>query len=214
MNKLPVGILGGTFDPIHLGHIHLATTIYKSCNLQKILLIPCYQSPLRTPPIASAQDRFNMVQLAIKNLPHLDVDNYEIKHHTISYTNDTLEYLRQKNPSTPLALIMGIDAFNKFDEWHKWQRILELAHLIIANRHNHWQTTNEKIIKILAERQVFTPKQLQEKPAGLIYCIDINPLPIAATEIRTLIKQQKDASLLLAKDVWQYINDNKLYTNQ
>src|SRR3989337_1491636 len=108
MNKLPVGILGGTFDPIHLGHIHLATTIYKSCNLQKIILIPCYQSSLRTKPIASAEDRFNMAQLATKNLPYLDVDNYEIKHPTISYTTNTLEHLRQKNLSNPIALIMRI----------------------------------------------------------------------------------------------------------
>ena len=213
MNKLPIGILGGTFDPIHLGHIHLATTIYKSCNLQKIILIPCYQSSLRTKPIASAEDRFNMAQLATKNLPYLDVDNYEIKHPTISYTTNTLEYLRQKNPSTPLALIIGIDAFNRFDEWHEWQKILELAHLIIANRPNNLQTTNEKIVKLLTERQVFAPEQLQNNPFGLIYCVDINPLPIAATEIRTLIKQQKDASLLVNPEVWQYINDNKLYIN-
>jgi len=207
----PIGILGGTFDPIHLGHIHLATTIYKLCDLQKVFLIPCYQSPLRIPPITSTKDRLNMIDLAIKNLPFLTVDSYEIKHPIISYTIKTLRYLHKKNSSIPLALIMGIDAFNRFDEWHKWQEILSFAHLLVVNRPNYKQITNRKITSILAERQIFDPKELQKKMAGLVYQVDINPLPISATEIRALIKQRKDASHLVTSEVWQYISKNRLY---
>lgn len=213
MNNKPIGILSGTFDPIHLGHTHLATTIYKLCDLQKVLLIPCHQSPLKKLPNASDKNRFNMIQLATKNLPYLNTDNHEITHPTVSYTIKTLEYLRKKNATTPLALIMGTDVFNRFDEWHKWQEILDWTHLIVVNRPHHENITNNKIIELLSQRQIFTPQELQKKIAGLIYRTNIEPLPISATKIRALIKQKKDASNLVGQEVWQYISKNKLYNN-
>lgn len=211
MNNKPIGILSGTFDPIHLGHIHLATSIYESCDLQKIFLIPCQQSPLRPPPIASGQDRLNMIKLATKNLPFLDLDDYEILSPSISYTTNTLEYFRQKYPATPLALIIGTDAFNTFDQWYKWEKILDLAHMIVANRPNYQRVSNEPLKTIVAKKQVFSPAQLQKKPFGLIYFADIKPLPIAATEVRTLIKQQKNVAKLIAPEVLKYIKEKKLY---
>lgn len=214
MMNFPIGILGGTFDPIHLGHLHLATTIHKQCSLQKIYLIPCYQSPLRISPIAPAKDRLNMVELAAKNLPFLAVDSFEIKRATPSYTIKTLEYLCQKYSATPLALIIGIDAFNRFDEWLESQKILDLAHLVIANRPDHKQITNKKVIAILKAREIFNQQELQNKMAGLIYQVTINPLPISATEIRTLIKNRKDVSHLVTPEVKQYIDEHKLYLNE
>lgn len=212
MKTRPIGILGGTFDPIHLGHIHLATTVYKLCDLQKVLLIPCYQSPLKPSPIASAKDRWHMVKLASKSIKYLKAINYEIKQATPSYTVKTLEYLHRKNSTTPLALIMGIDAFNQFDQWHKWQKILNLAHLIIVNRLGCNNITKKKMLAILSPRQIFTPKDLPKKLAGFIYFIDIKPLPISAIAIRKLIKQKKDIRNLVMPQIWQYINKNRLYS--
>jgi nicotinate-nucleotide adenylyltransferase len=211
MQTLPIGILSGTFDPIHLGHIHLANTIQKLCQLQKILLIPCSQSPLRNQPIASAEDRLSMVKLAINDPAHLFADDREIKRGGLSYTIETLKSLRQENPDTPLALIMAIDVFNRFDEWHDWQNILQLVHLIIANRPGSWQITNPKAMELLRKHQITDPQQLQKQIAGLIYLTDINPLPIAATQIRALIKEHKSASHLVAPGVWQYICKKQLY---
>lgn len=208
---MSIGILGGTFDPIHLGHIHLATTIHKLCNLQKTVLIPCYQSPLRTPPIASPENRLNMVQIAIKNISFLAVDTFEIERKTTSFTVKTLEYLRQKHGATSLSLIIGIDAFNRFDEWREPQKILELAHLIVANRPNYDQVMNKKVLSILQQRESFDLQELQNKIAGLIYQVTINPLPISATEIRAMIRNHKDVRNLVTKEVWQYIGKNKLY---
>lgn len=211
MQTLPIGILGGTFDPIHLGHIHLATIMQELCHLQKILFIPCFQSPLRSSPIANPEDRLNMVKLALDNSKHFFADDREIKATSTSYTIKTLKSLRKENHNTPLALIMGIDAFNRFDEWHEWQNILEFTHLLIANRPGS-QLTNEKAVKLTHKHQIIDIEQLQKQTAGLIYLADINPLPIAATQIRSLIKEHKDASHLVAPSVWQYIRKKHLYT--
>ena len=212
MQTLPIGVLGGTFDPIHLGHIHLATTALKLCNLQKILLIPCHQSPIRNQPIASAEDRLHMVKLAINDPIHLFADEREIKRPGLSYTIETLKSLRQEYPNIALALIMGSDAFNKFDEWHEWQKILDIVHLIIVNRPGSWQIINPNALELLKKHQITDIQQLQKQIAGLIYLTDIKPLPITATQVRALIKEHKSASHLVAPDVWQYIYKKQLYT--
>lgn len=214
MDQPSIGIFGGTFDPIHLGHIHLATEVYSLCGLQKILLVPCFQSPHRPLPAASAKDRLHMVQLAIKDLPFLEAEDYEVRHQEVSYAIDTLVYLRKKYTKTSLALIMGIDAFNRFHEWHEWRKILDLANLIVVKRKNHELTMCKETMVELSKRQVFTALRLQKKPSGLIYLADVEPLPIAATEFRNLIKKQEDASHLVPKKVWQYILDNNLYTER
>jgi nicotinate-nucleotide adenylyltransferase len=212
MQTLPIGILGGTFDPIHLGHIHLATTIKKLCCLQKILLVPCFQSPLRNPPIASAVDRINMVKLAINDHTCLFADDCEIKLASLSYAVETIRSLRLEYVNIPLTLIMSIDAFNRFDEWHEWQSILEVAHLIISNRPGFWQVINPKTMELLHKYQTTDKEQLQKQLARLIYLANIAPLPISATQIRALIKERKDASHLVTSGVWQYICKKHLYT--
>lgn len=211
MQKLPIGILSGTFDPIHIGHIHLATTIQKLCHLQKILLIPCSQSPLRNRPIASAKDRLNMTKLAISGINHFFVDDREIKRAGLSYTIETLKSLRQEYINTPLALIMATDVFNRFNEWHEWQNILNFVHLLIANRPGSWQITNKSALELLHKYQTIDIQQLQKQLSGLIYLADVKPLPIAATQIRALIKEHKNASHLVTPDVWQYICKKQLY---
>lgn len=211
MQTPPIGILSGTFDPIHLGHMHLANEARKLCGFQKVLLIPCIQSPLRSPPIASPIDRLNMIKLAINDSKYFFADDREIKRPGVSYTIETLKSLRKDYKNMSLTLIMAIDVFNKFDEWHEWQKILGFAHLLIANRTDSQKITNPKMIELLNKHQTTDTQQLQKEMAGLIYVAKIDPLPIAATEIRTLIKKQKDASHLVAPKVWQYILEKHLY---
>jgi nicotinate-nucleotide adenylyltransferase len=186
INK-PLGILGGTFDPIHLGHIHLANEVYKQLNLQEIRFIPCYQSPFKKRPIATDEQRLTMLKLALKNHPEFIIDNRELQRRKISYTIDTVKSLRQEFANTPLYLIMSADAFSKFNLWRDWQEISQLANLAVANRPG----SKKLLLNVLF--------------------INIDPLPISATKIRALISESKDASSLLPKSVWKFINQNKIY---
>lgn len=211
MQNLPIGILGGTFDPIHLGHTWVAKVIINLVNLDKILFIPCSQSPLKNKTVASTEDRLNMVKIAIKNNPKFLAQSCEIERGGLSYTVDTLKTLKQIYPDNSLIFIIGIDAFNKFNEWEDRYEILKLAHLIVVNRPGFSPTTNPKVIELLEKYQTKDARSLQKQNAGLIYLVDIEPLPISATQIRNLIKNNQSASNLVAKEVWKYICKNKLY---
>jgi len=211
MNQQLIGILGGTFDPVHLGHLHLASQIKTLCNLDKILFVPCWQSPLRDFPKASPEDRYAMLKLAIDSGPYFAIDDRELKLHKPSFTIETLQSLREESPNAALCLIVGIDAFCRFNEWHKWQMIPELAHLIIASRPKAPKLEQKELLSLISERKIERASQLKDKKAGFIYCVDINPLPIAATTIREMIKSNQDASKFVPKAIWQYICEMGLY---
>lgn len=209
----PIGIFGGTFDPIHLGHLHLAEQVLKKCDLDKIIFIPCYQSPLRKTPKAETTDRVAMLKLAIQNNKKFQIDTEEIFRLPPSYTLDTLKALHLKYKKQPLCLIMGFDAFLRFDEWHKWKEILDLAHLIITNRPRTPQLANKELIDLVRNHETHDLNNLRSAPSGFIYFIDINPLPVSATLIRTLVKENKSAEAFLPKAVWEYILKRDLYKN-
>jgi len=209
--KQPIGILGGTFDPIHLGHIQLAQEAYKQLTLEKIIFIPCGQSPLKkNKPIASPVDRLAMVDLAISNYPYFYSDDREVTKNEISYTVETLRSLKKENPHASLCFIMAMDAFMHFDLWHKWQEILQLAHLIVANREG--KIVNKMAADLLAERRTFDIKDLQFCPAGRIYMFDMKPCTISATTIRGLLKNNNDVSAMISPLVLDYIQRYRLYT--
>jgi nicotinate-nucleotide adenylyltransferase len=187
-----IGILGGTFDPIHLGHLALATEVHKHFDLHEIRFIPCHQSPFKEQPIATDEQRLAMLKLAIQNHPKFTIDDRELRRKDISYTVDTLKSIHQETDAK-LYLIMSQDAFSQFNKWHKWQEIIQLADLIVANRPNSHPITHDEL------------KNLS------IHTINIPPNRISATEIRQLIKTGQDASSLVPKLVWEYIVKNKLY---
>jgi nicotinate-nucleotide adenylyltransferase len=212
MKNKPIGILGGTFDPVHLGHIHLALEVYKQCNLQKVILSPCQQSPLRSSPIASAHDRWEMVKLAVAEHPQLTADDREIKNSGVSYMVNALQSWRRVFDQQPLCLIMGIDAFATFDQWYEWQEIPKLVHLIIANRHQAPKIENASLLELINKYQVENVQDLTRKPHGSVFFVDIHPLPIAATQIREAIKAHHNVTNLLPKTVWSYILKKGLYS--
>lgn len=214
MQKLQqaIGILGGTFDPIHFGHLRSALELYQAHELAEVRLIPCYQPVHRKAPVASPLHRLAMVRAAISDEKALTVDDCEIQRKSPSYTIDTLEELHQKMPHTPLCLIMGIDALLGFPSWHRWQDILKLAHLIIAHRPQYYLPQTGIVADLLKQRLTQHSSTLHESLSGSIILHPVTPLEISATDIRKQITEGRSPRYLLPDAVYQYIKQHGVYS--
>lgn len=211
----PLGILGGTFDPIHHGHLRLAEEARERLALAAVCLIPAGTPPHRHPPQADGPHRLAMVRAAVAANPGLTVDASEIESHGPSYTVPTLERLRaQHGPGRPLVLLLGADAFLGLTTWHRWQDLFALAHLAVATRPSHVLETTHMTPALAAEfsqRQTLSAAALAEAPAGCIIPFGITPLDISATAIRAALATGGSARYLLPDGVLDYISRNRLY---
>ena len=210
----PIGILGGTFHPIHLGHLEVATEAYQQCHLQQVRFMPCYQSPTKKNlPVATGPERLDMIERAIKDHEHFCADEREIVRGGISYMVDSLQEIRQEFPTTPLCLIMSMDAFAALDKWQNWRELINLTHVVVANRSGS-RSIAEPVTELLQQHQVFQAEKLQKNSAGYIYFVHMPPNPISATQIRNIINAGEDASSMLKPEVWNFIMQHKLYKDQ
>jgi len=207
-----IGILGGTFDPIHFGHLRTALELYQAHELAEVRLVPCYQPVHRKLPVASPEHRLAMVRTAIQDESALKVDDCEIQRKKPSYTIDTLEELHQKIPDTPLCLIMGIDALLGFPSWHRWEDILKLAHLLIAHRPQYHLPQTGIVADLLKQRLKHHSSALHECMAGNIILHPVTPLEISATDIRKQIASGGNPRYLLPDAVYQYIKQHGVYS--
>lgn len=208
----PIGILGGTFDPVHKGHLHLATTLLEQLELAELRLIPLNQSAHKTPPLASTQQRLKMLQIATADHAKIKVDDCEIQRGGTSYTIDTLELLRQELPQTPLCLIMGTDNFNNLHHWRQWQSLLDHSHIVIVARPNHeQQIDNQKLQQLMEYASICETAQLHQYPKGHILESTAPMLNISATQIRNDLCNGMKVGSLLADKVLDFINNNHLY---
>jgi nicotinate-nucleotide adenylyltransferase len=207
-----IGLLGGTFDPIHYGHIGLAREAQEQLELDQVRLIPVNVPPHRSAPVASATHRQTMIELAIDNEPHIFIDCRELESKDISYTINTLKSLRQEFIDDALCLIVGRDAFNKLDSWKDWQGLLDYAHIIVANRpgESH-DTVSSQLNNFIAQHQTEDLSLLKERQNGYIYFIDIPMLDISSTLIRQRYTEDKPVDEFLPLPTLTYIKDNKLY---
>lgn len=214
MNKLNheiIGILGGTFDPIHYGHLRMGQEILESLDLKAIHFIPCYIPVHRTLPKAEVNDRLKMLQIAITNEPRFISDEREIKRAKPSYTVETLESLRNDTPNTTLCLILGIDAFLQFHTWEDPKRILDLAHVIVAHRPTYQLPSEGKIVDFLKNYYSEDIQLIRERKAGSIIFKSITALDISGAMIRDEIYHHKSPRFLLPDNVYEYIKNNSLY---
>jgi nicotinate-nucleotide adenylyltransferase len=208
----PIGLLGGTFDPIHFGHLRTALELYQALDLAEVRLIPCFQPVHRKLPIATPIQRLAMVQSAIMNEPALTVDDCEIRRQGPSYMIDTLINLRARKPQTPLCLIMGIDALLGFPSWHRYQDILSLAHLIIAHRPHYHVPQTGTIANLLKKHLIQNHHALHTALSGHIILHPVTPLEISATDIRKQITMGQNPRFLLPDPVYQYIKEHGVYS--
>ena len=212
-----LGILGGTFDPIHCGHLELARELYATLPLQAVRLIPAGDPPHRGVPVASANHRLAMVELAVAGNPGLEVDAREILRHGPSYTVVTLEELRKEEPARSLALIVGVDAFLGVPAWHRWRELFDLAHLVVVARPGvELDLAQAPALSTEWERRYSgNVRALRTAPAGAIVMQPITAHDISATAIRAELSRGApglDAVRgLLPPAVWAYIERNQLY---
>lgn len=207
-----IGILGGTFDPIHNGHIRLALEARQQLNLDHVRLIPVNIPPHRSKPVASSIHRQAMLALAIDNEKGLCMDLRELNSNETSYTINTLKSLRKEFKNDSLCLILGKDAFNQIDSWKDWETLLDYAHIIVANRPGEEaNTVSPKLEQWQAQHQTNKVVSLKEKPAGSIYFINIPMLDISSSNIRQSFSDNKAVDELMPTTTLTYIKNNHLY---
>jgi len=203
-----IGILGGTFDPVHHAHIQVALTALQALQLDEVRLIPCRQSPTRVAPLASPEHRLAMLNLAVVNESKLIVDDRECRREGVSFTVDTLAELRDEHPDAALFFIVGVDAFNSLLAWHKWVEIFSLAHIVVVERPGEKLVTEGELAAVLSERACQTKPATQ---AGKIIIGLRCELPHSASQIRSACKAGNEIDGLLDETVRDYIQENRLY---
>jgi nicotinate-nucleotide adenylyltransferase len=207
-----LGIFGGTFDPVHLGHLRLALELKQQLNLDEMRLLPCYLPPHRATPSVSAAQRVEMLRIALRDCTELQLDERELARAKPSYTYDTLCELRAEvGKEVSLCLCMGMDSFTTLDTWHRWQELIQLAHLVVVARPG-WELPATGVVAELLNRHGAAEQQLLQSAAGAVVMVAPRLMPISATEIRQLIKEGKSPQFLLPDNVWHYIREQHLYS--
>jgi nicotinate-nucleotide adenylyltransferase len=217
LERQAIALLGGTFDPVHYGHLRFADTVRRTLGLSEVRLVPARDPPHRGSPKASAADRLAMLRLAVTEFPGLVVDDRELRRAGKSYTVDTLTDLRRDYPDHPLLLLLGADAFRGLPTWHRWRELFDLAHLVVVERPGAdlEAALPMPLQTIWRERLVADPGRLFSTPAGAILMQGIAPLDVSATAIRERFAKSANASEmgggLLPPAVLAYIDLHHLY---
>jgi nicotinate-nucleotide adenylyltransferase len=211
----PIGILGGTFDPIHLAHLRLGEELADALALSQVRFIPASIPPHRATPRVTAAHRLHMTQLACAANTRFVVDDRECRRSGPSYTVDTLLELRAElGAQAVLCLLMGVDAFLALTTWSRWEQLFELAHMVIAHRPGfgvELSALSGPLAREFETRSAAAASQLQQSSAGLIWLQPVTPLDISATAIRTAIREQRSPRYLIPDSVLDYIHRSSLY---
>lgn len=202
----PVALLGGTFDPIHYGHLRPAIELLEQLNLGELRLVPGHVPPHRPQPRLSAQQRCALLAAAVADIPGLVVDERELTRPGPSYTVDTLRELRSEiGPQRPLIFIMGSDAFRGLMQWHHWQALTDYAHLLVTTRGGDAGEMPPALSAWLTGHQAEHAEALRQAPAGSVLFQPVSRLEISATAIRRLLARGYSVRGLMPDAVWHAI---------
>jgi nicotinate-nucleotide adenylyltransferase len=212
-----VGIFGGTFDPIHYGHLRVAEEIVETVGLQKMYFVPAGMPRLRHSPVASPQHRVEIVRLAIQKNPDFVLDGREIYRDGVSYSIDTVREFKQEfGEEIRLCLVLGADAFIKLPEWNNWKELFNLCHFIVSTRPGYTFTLIKELLskelrEECSQRWVSNTETLKKETSGLIFIASTTMLDISATSIRAHIAVGRNVRHLVPSVTVNYISKNKLY---
>ena len=208
----PIGIFGGTFDPIHYGHLRTAFELLQALDFKEVRFVPCGDPPHRGLTFAPAALRLQMVQLATRDEPGFVVDDRELRREGPSYSIDTLASFREEFPDRPLCLITGMDAFLGLPTWYRWDEILDSAHVVVAHRPG-WQAPDQgELGELLARCRTRGTGDLQSRRHGNVHIHEVTQLEIASTGIRSLVADGYDPRYLMPDAVREVIRQSSCYT--
>jgi len=216
--RTPLGVFGGTFDPVHFGHLRLAEEAADALALARVRWIPAGWPALRGAPRVAARQRLEMVRLATAGNPRFELDSAEVEAAEPSYTVPTLERLRETDgigSARPLVLLVGADAFAGMTGWHRWEALFELAHIGVAHRPGYpidHDALPQALAEIYRTRFCDDAAELQTAPGGRIATFAMTQLDISATKIRTLLSNGCSARYLLPDALIAYIGQHQLYS--
>ncbi len=207
----PIGLFGGTFDPIHYGHLRTAFELWQELRLAEVRFLPTGSPPHREQPLAAPELRLEMVKAAVAGQTAFVVDDREIRRTGVSYSVDTLTELRAEWPQHSLCLLLGMDAFLGLPNWHRWRELLSLAHIVVAHRPGWKAPTMGPLGEVMVDHGTGTIRELHEKPSGCIYVHAVTQLEISSTELRQLIVAGRDPRYLVPEQVRQIILETRCY---
>ena len=206
-----IGIFGGTFDPIHYGHLRTALELKSLLELERVHIVPVADPPHRTQPMSDGALRLRMVQAAIRNEPGFVADDRELKRAGVSYTIDTLASFRAELPGQSLCLLLGMDAFLGLPQWRRWRELTTLAHIVVAHRPGWTAPTTGTLGELLRDLRAPSVAQLHSKAAGFIHVQPVTQLEISSTDLRDSLRAGRDPKFLVPDSVREIIIETECY---
>ncbi len=206
-----LGLLGGTFDPVHVGHLRLAIEVRERLALDEVRLMPAPRPRLRGAPAVDPDTRLRLLETAVSGVTGLAVDGRELGAPGPTRTVDTLAGVRAEMGQRPVCLILGADAMSRLDRWHDWRRLTDLAHLVVARRPGARLPRRGPVAELMAERGDTAPQALRARPAGVIHVCDIPGLDVSATAVRERIAAGRSIEFLVPEEVRYMLLNEGLY---
>ncbi|NOU52553.1 nicotinate-nucleotide adenylyltransferase [Pseudoalteromonas sp. JBTF-M23] len=206
-----IALFGGTFDPIHLGHINMAKQCVKELKLDKLNFLPCAMPVHKAQPGITDAHRLTMLSLATQDNPKFAIDRRELIRQGPSYSLLSLQECRTASPNTPLLFLMGMDSFNSLPSWYKWQDIIQLCHIIVYQRPGEKLANSDQLTQYLAQASTTNRELLTQQQGGLCYFLAGDTFDAASSDIRKRIKNRENTEHLLNEQVREYIDEHHLY---
>lgn len=205
-----IGILGGTFDPIHFGHIRPVLEVKQQLGLDKVWLMPNHIPPHKTTPSVSTQHRVEMTQLICEQYAEFELCDIEVKRESPSYLATTLQQITQSHPDDEFYFIMGMDSLLTLTNWYKWESLFNYCHLVVCQRHG-WSLAPDNAIFNQYQMRLTSPQAIADRKSGLIIPVQVTPQAFSSTQIRQQLSQQITPTDALPNIITEYIRDKKLY---
>lgn len=212
------GLFGGTFDPIHFGHLRLATELAEAFRLERVVFLPAGLPYHRGRSAhATSEERLTMLKLAVARDPRFDVDDRELRREGATYTYDTLAEIRaERGPDATLVFLTGTDAFAKIDTWHRWTELFGLAHFAVAIRGDdtEWATKGPGAFpRDVWPRITLSLREMLSAPSGKVMTFAMTPLAISSTALRELVAQGSSIRYLTPDPVVEFVRSRRIYAS-